>query len=189
MRLLRSARNDKVVSYSRYVRWPCVTRRLTCDRVLLRSCDNAPTSPIHHLVSLPRGVTSDAEGPKVMPVVHRDENRRLWLADTVPTAFASQITEDASGHRLWVLLTSRRPVARNQERSAGSTATEDSWGADIPGGSLSPALVAMLCVATPARTLQRHQQTVLRNDSAHFAATKRTDAPPPKKMTGRSATY
>ena len=32
------------------------------------------------------------------------------------------------------LLTLRRSIARDQERSAGSTATEYSWGADIPGG-------------------------------------------------------
>ena len=32
------------------------------------------------------------------------------------------------------LLTSRHSIARDQERSAGSTATEYSWGADIPGG-------------------------------------------------------
>ena len=34
MRLRRYARNDKIVSCSRYVRWPCVTRRLTCDRAV-----------------------------------------------------------------------------------------------------------------------------------------------------------
>ena len=45
-----------------------------------------------------------------------------------------QIAGDASGPRLWILLTLRRSVARDQEQSAGSTATEYSWGADIPGG-------------------------------------------------------
>ena len=49
----------------------------------------------------------------------------------VPAAFGTKIAGDASGPRLWV------PLARDQERSAGSVATEYSWGADIPGGAVS----------------------------------------------------
>ncbi len=63
-------------------------------------------------------------------------------------AFTLLSVGGASGSRLWILLTLRRSVARDQERSAGSTATEYSW------VRISRTVID-LCVTDSALTNQR----------------------------------
>ena len=88
--------------------------------------------------ALRRDVEMDALRPTGMPgarAVNAGASNRAWRRGACTCLAACfLIAGDASGLRLWILLTSPRSVARDQERSAGSTATEYSWGADIPDG-------------------------------------------------------